>query len=39
MSARGVAGAVTPGVRLHDLPAGSVEDRIRMAADLGFHCV
>lgn len=39
MSARGVAGAVTPGVRLHDLPAGSVEERVRMAADLGFHCI
>lgn len=28
-----------PGVRLHDLPEGSVEERIRMAAELGFSCI
>lgn len=31
--------AVTPGVRLHDLPTGTVEERIRMAAALGFSCI
>lgn len=31
--------AVTPGVRLHDLPAGTVEERIRMAAARGFSCI
>lgn len=31
--------AVTPGVRLHDLPAGTVEERIRMAASFGFSCI
>ena len=35
-----VPGAViTPGVRLHDLPEGSVEERIRMAGRLGFKCI
>lgn len=34
-----VSGALTLGVRLHDLPAGSVEDRIRMAGELGFSCI
>ena len=32
-------GAITPGVRLHDLPQGTVEERIRMAGELGFSCV
>ena len=27
------------GVRLHDLPAGSIEERVHMAAALGFSCV
>ena len=30
---------ITPGVRLHDLPEGSVEERIRMAGRLGFKCI
>ena len=32
-------GAITPGVRLHDLPQGTVEERIRMAGELGFSCI
>ena len=32
-------GAITPGVRLHDLPQGTVEERIRMAEELGFSCI
>ena len=32
-------GDITPGVRLHDLPEGSVEERIRMAGELGFECI
>ena len=31
--------AITPGVRLHDLPEGTVEERIRMAGQLGFECI
>ena len=31
--------AFSVGVRLHDLPAGSVEQRIRMAGELGFACI
>ena len=31
--------AIIPGVRLHDLPEGSVEERIRMAGRLGFKCI
>lgn len=31
--------AITPGVRLHDLPEGTVEERIRMAGRLGFKCI
>ena len=33
------APAITPGVRLHDLPEGTVEERIRMAGQLGFECI
>ena len=37
------AGTATPafsvGVRLHDLPQGSVPERIRMAGELGFTCI
>ncbi len=32
-------GALSVGVRLHDLPAGTVPERIRMAAELGFTCI
>lgn len=32
-------GALSVGVRLHDLPEGTVEERIRMAGKLGFSCV
>ena len=32
-------GAITPGVRLHDLPQGTVEERICMAGELGFSCI
>ena len=32
-------GDIAPGVRLHDLPEGSVEERIRMAGELGFECI
>lgn len=41
MLIRGVnsVGAITPGVRLHDLPQGTVEERIRMAGELGFSCI
>ncbi len=42
-SAREGAGSATPafnvGVRLHDLPEGTVEERIRMAGELGFTCI
>ena len=31
--------AFSVGVRLHDLPEGSVEQRIRMAGELGFACI
>ena len=31
--------AITPGVRLHDLPQGTVEERICMAGELGFSCI
>ncbi len=31
--------ALSVGVRLHDLPAGTVEERIRMAGELGFTCL
>ena len=30
-------GALSVGVRLHDLPEGTVEERIRMAGKLGFE--
>ena len=32
-------GALSVGVRLHDLPEGTVEERIRMAGKLGFSCI
>ncbi len=32
-------GALSVGVRLHDLPEGTVEQRIRMAGELGFTCI
>ncbi|WP_321973836.1 sugar phosphate isomerase/epimerase family protein [Paratractidigestivibacter sp.] len=31
--------AFSVGVRLHDLPEGNVEERIRMAGELGFTCI
>lgn len=31
--------ALSVGVRLHDLPEGSVKDRIRMAGEMGFTCL
>lgn len=31
--------AITPGVRLHDLPEGTVEERIRLAGRLGYRCI
>ncbi len=37
--AGGAAPALSVGVRLHDLPAGSVPERIRMAGELGFTCI
>ncbi len=35
----GAVPAFNVGVRLHDLPQGSVEERIRMAGELGFTCI
>lgn len=35
----GSAGGGILGVRLHDLPAGGVEERLHMAGELGFSCV
>ncbi len=31
--------ALSVGVRLHDLPAGTVDERIHMAGELGFTCL
>ena len=31
--------ALSVGVRLHDLPVGTVDERIRMAGELGFTCL
>lgn len=38
-AARGASGAFTAGVRLHDLGAGTVEERLDRAAELGFSCL
>lgn len=37
--AAGETPALSVGVRLHDLPEGTVEERLRMAAEQGFSCV
>ena len=37
--ARASRPALSVGVRLHDLPQGTVDERIRMAGQLGFSCL
>ncbi len=39
VASTGAAPAFNVGVRLHDLPEGSVEKRILMAGELGFTCI